>query len=209
MAGQEAINSVNGPLSRDLSSLVLFASAVVGSEPWRYDPRSAPLPWRTINLPQKLAFGVIRDDGIVRVNPPVRRALETTITALQAAGHEVLEFEPFEHDRGTDLLARCFLADGGTSIKRLIAEGGEDWPAGLRAYAERDVHPSTYEMWQIQSERLLWAKGYLDRWMATATRTTTGREIDAIILPTCPFAGSLHDKFEHVGKYRCASHSLR
>jgi amidase len=195
MAGQEAINSVNGPLSRDLASLVLFAKAVIGAEPWKYDPRAIPLPWREAEtqLPEKLTFGVIRDDGLVRVNPPVRRALDLTIEALRAQGHEIIEMEMYRAAEGVDLVSRCFLADGGTSIGNLIAASGEDWPVGLAAYAEARTghHPSTYEMWQIHLERLAWVKGWLDHWMATKARTNTGREIDAIVMPTCPFAGAL------------------
>jgi Asp-tRNA(Asn)/Glu-tRNA(Gln) amidotransferase A subunit family amidase len=190
MAGQEAVNSVNGPLSRDLASLSLFASTIIGAEPWRLDPRAIPIPWRNVELPRKLAFGVIRDDGLVRVNPPVRRALEQTVLALRAQGHEVLELEPHAPAQGMSLLGRCFLADGGTSIGKLIDASGEDWPAGLAAYRS-PPHPSTYEMWQIQLERVAWAKGWLDLWMATASRSSTGREIDAILMPTCPFAGAL------------------
>jgi amidase len=190
MAGQEAVSSVNGPLSRDLFSLSLLCAAVIGEEPWNYDPRVIPLPWREIKLPKKLVFGVIRDDGLVRVNPPVSRALGVTIDALRAQGHEILEMSFYEAAEGVDLIRKCFLADGGISISKLIALSGEDWPEGLKAYASA-AHPSTYEMWQIHLERQAWAKGWLDHWMATRTFTTTGSEIDAILMPTCPFAGAL------------------
>jgi amidase len=60
-----------------------------------YDPTCVPFPWKeAVYLPPKLCFGVLRDDGVVRPQPPIRRSLDETVQALKAAGHDVIEFEP-------------------------------------------------------------------------------------------------------------------
>lgn len=106
MAGQEAINSVNGPLSRSLSALSVFAEAVINhGQPWLHDPKAVPLPWRSVTLPEKLSIGVIRHDGVVKPHPPVERAIEIVVDALRKAGHEVIDFEPYNHAEGSAHLA--------------------------------------------------------------------------------------------------------
>lgn len=106
MPGQEAINSVNGPLSRSLSALVSYSEAVInGGQPWTLDPKMVAIPWREVELPQKLSFGLIKHDGVVRPHPPVDRALDVVVEALKKAGHEIVEFEPYEHEKGAWLLA--------------------------------------------------------------------------------------------------------
>lgn len=111
MAGQEAINSVNGPLSPSLASLILYSSTILSSTsshpPWSFDPKVVPMPWRSSEmiLPRKLSFGVIRHDGVVRPHPPMERAIETVIKALIMEGHEVIDFKPYEHELGSYYLA--------------------------------------------------------------------------------------------------------
>lgn len=104
LAGQEAVQSVNGPMSQHLHDLSIFAKAVVDSEPWLQDPRCLPIPWRTVEKKQKLKIGVMRNDGIVLPTPPVARALEETVTKLKAAGHEIVEWAPHGHKEAIEIL---------------------------------------------------------------------------------------------------------
>ena len=94
MPGQEAVRSINGPMSADLSSLELFAKAIVDSQGWLSDPNVVPIPWREVVLPPRLCFGILLDDGVVKPLPPVQKALEKTRRALEAAGHTVIEYTP-------------------------------------------------------------------------------------------------------------------
>ncbi|GEQ71577.1 hypothetical protein JCM33374_g5262 [Metschnikowia sp. JCM 33374] len=56
------------------------------------------------------------------------------------------------------------------------------------------------ELWHLHSERTALAKKYLDRWNATASKTSTGKPIDAIIMPATPFPGNPNGKFhDYVG----------
>lgn len=224
MPGQEAINSVNGPLSRSLSALITYSEAVInGGQPWTLDPKIVAIPWRKVELPQKLSFGLIKHDGVVRPHPPVERALDTVVEALKKAGHEVVEFEPYEHEKGAWLLAvrrlssilllielfllhltlayqKCFHADGGVSIRTALEASGEPWPLGLQDYQSGTVfHPSTYEMWQLQLQRSEYMKTYLDHWTASKATTSTGRPVDFVLSPVTPYAACKHDTYEYVG----------
>jgi amidase len=94
LPGQEAVRSINGPMSADITALELFAKSIVDSEGWLSDPNIVPIPWREIQLSEKLCFGILVDDGIVKPLPPVTKALERTRRAIEAAGHTVIEYKP-------------------------------------------------------------------------------------------------------------------
>jgi amidase len=61
--------------------------------PWELDQHVAPVPWRRslASLKAKrLRIGFLVDDGVVKVQPPIARAIQDVIDALKAAGHEGL-----------------------------------------------------------------------------------------------------------------------
>lgn len=101
MDGQNSILSVVGPLSSSVEGLQLVIKSILSQEPWFHDPLVAEMPWRdeiekqvlamveTAGSGSKLAFGVLRHDGVVTPHPPVRRAVDIVVQTLQKLGHEV------------------------------------------------------------------------------------------------------------------------
>ena len=100
--GQEFILAVNGPMSRDLDSLSIYAEALVGGRPWERDHKVLPIPWRKQVIQpkgRKLRFGMVGEhDGLVHCHPPVKRALKMAREAVERQGHEVVDWEPRNHD---------------------------------------------------------------------------------------------------------------
>ncbi|KAI1938366.1 hypothetical protein LOZ12_003475 [Ophidiomyces ophidiicola] len=190
LAGQESVLSVNGPLAPSLDALELFAAAVVGSQPWRADPKCVPLPWRPVPAQQRLRVGVLWHDGLVRPTPPVARALAETVDALKRAGHDVVDWAPDGHDDAVELLDRFFLADGGQSVQALLARTGEPMRPEMARYATA-ADPGVYALWQLHARRNALQLAYLARWNAAG--------LDALLCPVCPFAAVPHGKFRHVG----------
>lgn len=188
MSGQEAVQSVNGPLARTIDDLALEARAVVDAQPWLHDPRMVPLPWRGVELPGRLKIAVMWDDGIVTPTPPVARALRTTVDKLKAAGHEVVGWDPKDQAHGVDLLGRMFVADGGLSIRKELRRTEEPLRPEMESYGTAE-ELGTYEMWQLHMERTGLQKRYLDRWNEAG--------IDAILCPTTPFSSVRHGQFQH------------
>ncbi|KAL8419188.1 hypothetical protein RB594_002409 [Gaeumannomyces avenae] len=189
MAGQEAVQSVNGPMARTVADLEYYSRAVTDRQPWLHDPRCLPIPWRGVTLPAKLRVAVMWDDGIVRPTAPVARALREAVGKLRASGAEVVDWDPVDQRQGLSLLERMFVADGGESIRRELQRTGEPWRPEMEAYS-RAKEVSTYEMWQIHLERTAFQKKYLDRWNAAG--------IDAILCPTTPFASVKNGTYKHV-----------
>lgn len=114
MEGQNSILSVVGPLATSVGALRLVIKSLLTQEPWLYDPLVNEIPWRSEqeqaildivkgNGGSRLAFGIMRSDGIVRPQPPVRRAMEMVVKTIEKLGHEVIEWEPPSHKEGLNI----------------------------------------------------------------------------------------------------------
>lgn len=88
-------------MTRSLSSLTHITRSVICASPWLHDPRVVPIPWRedvyTEIQSRPLVIGVLYDDGVVHPHPPITRVLKETVAKLEAAGHEIVEWEPSLH----------------------------------------------------------------------------------------------------------------
>ena len=86
------IPPVAGPMATSLTTAEYFMESLLASSPWNVDPNVVPIPWRKelaiSPTNRKLRLGVVFDDGVVKPQPPVARAMRETIDALRAAGHE-------------------------------------------------------------------------------------------------------------------------
>ncbi|KAI5919597.1 amidase [Camillea tinctor] len=197
MSGQEAVQTVNGPLTRTLADLELLCQIIVKAEPWHRDPHCLPVPWRAVSLPPKLTIAVMWDDGMVRPTPPVKRALEYTVGKLQGlkrSGNaetivEIIEWSPEDEPAGLDLLHRMFAADGGRSIRTELERTGEPWRPEMAVYKNAN-EIGGYAYWQLNHERQVFQKRYLDRWIRAG--------IDAILCPSSPYSSVENGKFKHV-----------
>lgn len=188
MPGQEAVQSVNGPLAQTIHDVEIYSKSVVNGQPWLRDPKCIPIPWRSVELPAKLKIAVLWHDGMVHPTPPVERALRDTVERLKAAGHEIIDWDPVDQKQGLDLLARMFVADGGLTIRRELDRTGEPWRPEMEDYAVA-TELGTYEMWKMQLERTEYQNRHLDRWNKAG--------IDAILLPTVPFVTVKNGQFKH------------
>lgn len=100
MDGQNSILSVVGPLATSVRSLRLVTRGLLSQEPWYHDPLVNEMPWRSeAEKPildmlggcefKKLSFGLLRHDGAVTPTPPMQRAMDLVVKAVEKLGHEV------------------------------------------------------------------------------------------------------------------------
>ena len=101
MDGQNSMLSVVGPLSHSVGSLRLAMKALLSQQPWLHDPLVVEIPWRDsqekevldiVGSKSRLTFGVIKNDGVITPHPPVQRAIDMTVAALEKQGHKVPSF---------------------------------------------------------------------------------------------------------------------
>jgi amidase len=102
------VHSVIGPMARTLGSLTTITKLVVEAQPWRLDPRCLPIPWREEQYQdvqsRPLVVGLLIDDGVVKVHPPIERALREMEAKLIAAGHEVVYWDPSGHQKLIEIM---------------------------------------------------------------------------------------------------------
>ncbi|KAH9891213.1 general amidase [Cubamyces lactineus] len=214
--GQESISSVLGPMTNSLEGVRTFTKAIIDAKPWRKDPLCVRKEWseREYALGDhggqgaRLCFAIMWDNGIIKPHPPLRRAMEMTKKALEAAGHTVVDWENHRHleiyangekifaaDDALDLLKDCALS-GEPLIQTMSPDTDShqyalDEPMARTIVGERR-HLTAYELWELHKEKRALRKSHIDHWEATAAKTGTGRPVDAIISPAAAYAACPH-----------------
>lgn len=85
------MRSVAGPMTNSLASIERYMEALPSASPWLIDQHVAPVPWRPDLASagnRRLKIGFLIDDGVVKVQPPIARAVREVVDALKGAGHE-------------------------------------------------------------------------------------------------------------------------
>ncbi|KAF2453815.1 putative general amidase GmdA [Lineolata rhizophorae] len=205
MDGQNSILSVVGPLATSIRSLRLVTKALLGAEPWMYDPLVLEMPWRVEQeeraRDRKLVFGVYRDDGVVRPTPPVRRAIDHTAQRMRDLGHEVIEWTPPPHEDLYPITMKTFFFDGGQDVHSAFGLASETPSEQLLGMIGQEPGPQSTgsEIAAVNVTKREMQKAYLDYWNSTASQTPSKRMVDAIIAPVSQFPAARPNKYGHYG----------
>ncbi|KAI5970133.1 hypothetical protein CANMA_000744 [Candida margitis] len=135
--GQESVVGVLGPLSRTIEDINLFMKSYINDgKPWLRDPWSLPMEWREVPVPElsKLKIAVVRDDGVCRATPPIRRGLNQVVEKLKSAGVELVEFVPKNGRLAYDVAAKLSTCDGNRELRELFSASGEPLPRLTKWY---------------------------------------------------------------------------
>ena len=220
--GQEHVPSVVGPLARSLPSLHLVTKAVIDAKPWELDPKVLPLPWREEAYKEvqsrPLVIGLLVDDGVVKVHPPVERVVREVAAKLREAGHEVIDWDPSGHEECIRIMVsqthalsppylpltalssqdQYYTADGGEDITRAVSAGGDPYLPHVSALVNRAPAIPVYEYWQLNRAKVAAQKAYLDKWRRIRS-PKSGREVDVLLTPTMPHSAVPHRACRWVG----------
>ncbi|KAJ3553614.1 hypothetical protein NM688_g3512 [Phlebia brevispora] len=116
-----------GPLNKRADGTYVFPTPIgkghvaFGRSSENYDP--APIPYRDLELPEKLKFGYYKSDDFVKPSPANQRAVMEVVDALRAAGHECVEFSVPDPGKPMNLFMQLVSSDGN---KTLFAPIGQD-----------------------------------------------------------------------------------
>lgn len=213
MDGQNSILSVVGPLATTARSVKLLIKAILSQEPWLHDPLVIELPWRdaqeqaifdmvkSTSSSGRLSFGVMKSDGIVTLQPPVARAIDTVAAALEKAGHNVIEWKPPSHERLLAISLKTWLYDGGKDVHEAFGLSGETIAVQINT-VYGDKAKEEYTGSQIAANNVAkrkFQKEYLDYWNSTAQQTETGRPVDGIICALAPYPAARPEKYGYYG----------
>ncbi|CAN8105459.1 unnamed protein product [Discula destructiva] len=123
--GQESIRGVAGPLAKSVEGLEVWMKTVLDQEPWEYETSLMPVPWKEDVKLEEFTVGVMWDDDIVKPHPPVLRALQVAVDKLKAAGVKVVDWAPYDHQRGWDIIAPLYFPEAGQRWLAAFAQTGE------------------------------------------------------------------------------------
>ncbi|KAI4618907.1 hypothetical protein J4E83_005858 [Alternaria metachromatica] len=230
MSGQEAIPSVFSPMARTLNDLTYFTRSFIQMKPWKYDYTVHPLEWREdieteFREKPMLRIGVMRTDHVADPSPACARALDQTVEALKAEGHEVFDVEPPSPYEALKLASQLLLSDGGNTFMGHFRTG--EWndlgAAQLVYYMRlpkfikyahylyvkyvkgddiwagllRDWHPkSAHEYWQLAGKREAYKQNFYQWWSEEANMDVMLTPPNAT--PAVPHGG-MHDAVSSCG----------
>ncbi|OQD88778.1 hypothetical protein PENANT_c003G08381 [Penicillium antarcticum] len=184
IGGSIRVPSVAGPMATSLATTEYFMESLLKSDPWNIDPGAIPIPWRKeLAAPptnRKLRLGVVFDDGVVKPQPPVARAMRETVAALRAVGHEVIEWDTSLHVPVTNLWTRGILADGGQHCHSLCQIVDEPLIEGMVVGTDKDLL-TIQEREKLEETKYALQTTFLKQWV--------GSGIDALIMPVLPWVG--------------------
>ncbi|KKK22789.1 hypothetical protein ARAM_007260 [Aspergillus rambellii] len=161
--GNESILGAIGPLaSQSIEDLNLFQRAVIDQEPWDIDISLAPVPWRRVKPTKEMTIGIMWDDGCVRPHPPVTRALKHAQEKLQTAGIKVVDWEPYKHAHGWEIVSSLYFPDAAASQQAILAQAGEPiLPLTEWALQYGPKTPLTVrENWELNLQREVYRSEY-------------------------------------------------
>ncbi|KAI5949396.1 hypothetical protein KGF54_005631 [Candida jiufengensis] len=127
-AGQESVPAVYGPFARSMDDIELYMKSCINDgKPWDLDAWAIYAPWREVPLPkpEDITIAVMRDDGLVRVSPPIRRGIEETVKKLKEAGVRIIEFSPLNTKLAYETVNKMYSCDGNYMQKELLSKSGE------------------------------------------------------------------------------------
>jgi amidase len=155
MRGCKSFPIVAGALCKTAEDSEYFMATVLAAEPWKTAPSIVPIPWRQPEL-TKVVIGVYNDDDIVMPHPPILHALEVLVEKLRAHPQfEVVEWKPYKHGWGYDLLRQLYWEDGGVETRQVMLDSGEPiLPLTQWVMKESHVKPRTLkESWELNYQR--------------------------------------------------------
>ncbi|EYE98212.1 amidase [Aspergillus ruber CBS 135680] len=208
MEGQETVHSVVGPIAHSAADLRLFLTSVLREEPWSYDPKVIPIPWRSEEEEDTkkkfksggLNLGFFNCDGNVLPHPPVLRAVDTVVNTLAKNGHNIIPWTPYKHDFAVNMVNGIYAADGSTDVYRSINASGEPAIPNIKDLLNpNNPKIDINELWDVHLQKWAYQSEYLTQWRLAEEQLGADKTLDAIIAPITPTAAIRHNRFKYYG----------
>ncbi|XP_059151837.1 vitamin D3 hydroxylase-associated protein-like [Physella acuta] len=124
IGGQQLIRGTDGPMGRDVTSLVHFMKSVLGKEMFTLDPTVPPIPFndKVFESKEPLRIGYYVYDGCTHCVPAVERAVLIAKTVLHNLGHTLIEIQPYKPFYAfSELFVPALFGDDCESYRDLLA----------------------------------------------------------------------------------------
>jgi amidase len=200
-AGIGAIVPSAGPLANDMEALKIFMKAAIDAKPFSHDGTAIDLPWRGVNglSRPKLRLGLLPEDPLFSLHPPVKETIAKVVEILQSQGHEVVALDVAEcHVAAANQVAAGLLSLDKTAGE-IIASGGEPAIPSMVTLVKQigDIKwnflPDLSAMDGLQKFGMLQNKRaeIVDAWRKLWTK----HDLDAVIAPPGQSTAVEHDRY--------------
>jgi len=198
--GMDAIVGALGPIATSARDLALFCRVMLQYQPWLVEPPLLEMPWKQNvvegeGIPEKLSIAILWDDGVVAPHPPILDALKRTKDALVTAGHDVVEWNPLDHEEAWNLITKLYFLDGGAEYRETMrGEPQVPQTEWILSHVPNQGKPFTIpQIFEVNLAREAFRSKIAAVWNETRTRTTSGKPVDAVLSPVAPTLAPQHD----------------
>ncbi|KAH8698553.1 amidase signature domain-containing protein [Talaromyces proteolyticus] len=205
--GQHIIPTVVGIFGTDISCLQFGFRSLMAAKPWLSDPHVLEMPWNEDatsqiedrSKKQKLYFGIMEDDGIVKPHPPILRAVRMVKEALRAKGYKTLAWHPPSHSESESIHSGITNADGCPDVIKRLKLSGEPVIPELETELGDEPQPpiSLPQLYEWMRRLKHYREDYHNYWMSTSEGDDDENPVDAVILPVAPHAAVIPGKWYH------------
>ncbi|KAK7899811.1 hypothetical protein LTR67_003556 [Exophiala xenobiotica] len=200
LAGWKPITASAGPLANDMEALGIFTKAVIDATPALLDSTAIDVPWRTLGPANKgkLRIGVLEEDPLYPLHPPVKRALAEAAKKVEAAGHELVQVTSEEGQvaDATEVACEIFSLHSETSMQFIDASGEPPVPSVAKRFGPANVGnykfvPSLEGLDFVHKYALLAVKRQeiLENWR----KIWLEKKLDAVMMPAAQSTAVPHD----------------
>ncbi|EJT97485.1 amidase [Dacryopinax primogenitus] len=187
--GADGVLPSTGPMCRSARDIDLFIRNVLASKPSLIDVSLVPVVWDVpTSFEKKLRVGIMEHDSVVLPHPPILRALAAAKAKLAASGLvEVVNYKPFRHDLGYDIIRELYFEDGGKIVRDLLSQTGErmlpltEWVISPPYTKDHDAT----SLRALRTQRDEYRDAYSDYWNQTGC--------DVVLCPPFPGTANPHD----------------
>ncbi|KAF3005370.1 hypothetical protein E8E14_007121 [Neopestalotiopsis sp. 37M] len=199
--GLRMILASAGPIANDFDALEIFVKAVIDARPALLDHTAIDVPWKEVKLNQdsKLRLGLLAEDPLYPLHPPVQAALDEAVKLLRQHGHEIVQLTPEEGHvaHSAELAWKLWGLDA--TADSIVKAGGEPTvPSRLtlaRDAAATDWHlvPDLSELTALKQLSFLMSKK--SEISVDWSRTWRVHNLDAVIGPPAQHTAIEHDQY--------------
>jgi amidase len=183
-----------------MEALGIFTKAVIDATPALLDSTAIDVPWRTLGPANKakLRIGVLQEDPLYPLHPPVKRALAEAAKKVEAAGHGLVQVTSEEGQvaDATEVACEIFSLHSETSMQFINASGEPPVPSVAKRFGPANVGnykfvPSLEGLDFVHKYALLAVKRQeiCENWR----KIWLEKKLDAVMMPAAQSTAVPHD----------------
>lgn len=190
--GMAGFPPCSGPICHTVRDAKLLLKVVFNSNAADLDDNALGVPWTVTRQKPSLRVGVLPEDPLYPLHPPMKRTLNIAVAKLIAAGHEVIDIskEMPSISEAKEVAFRFFNMDPARAALAHVVKGGEPFIPSLRSTYDLDKsapEPQLQELYELNVARA--------RLLTRMRQVFVENNVDVIIGPAYQSCAAPHDTY--------------